>query len=43
MMRSNPLKQKLAAGGTAYGTMVFEFNSPGLPAALVAAGAEFAL
>jgi 2-keto-3-deoxy-L-rhamnonate aldolase RhmA len=43
MMRSNPVKQKLAAGGTAYGTMVFEFNSPGLPAALVAAGAEFAL
>jgi 2-dehydro-3-deoxyglucarate aldolase/4-hydroxy-2-oxoheptanedioate aldolase len=43
MMRSNPVKQKLAAGGIAYGTMVFEFNSPGLPAALVAAGAEFAL
>ena len=40
MMRSNPAKQKLAAGGTAYGTMVFEFNSPGLPSALVAAGAE---
>ena len=42
-MRSNPVKQKLAAGGRAYGTMVFEFSSPGLPAALVAAGAEFAL
>lgn len=42
-MRTNPVKQKLAAGGSAYGTMVFEFTSPGLPAALVAAGAEFAL
>ena len=42
-MRINPVKQKLAAGGTALGTMVFEFSSPGLPAALVAAGAEFAL
>jgi 2-keto-3-deoxy-L-rhamnonate aldolase RhmA len=42
-MRTNPVKQKLASGGTALGTMVFEFSSPGLPAALVAAGAEFAL
>ena len=42
-MRANPVKQKLAAGGTALGTMVFEFSSPGLPALLVAAGAEFAL
>ena len=42
-MRTNPVKQKLAAGGSAYGTMVFEFSSPGLPAALVAAGADFAL
>jgi len=43
MMRSNPVKQKLAAGGTTYGTMIFELNSPGLPAALAAAGAEFAI
>ena len=42
-MRTNSVKQKLAAGGTALGTMVFEFSSPGLPAALVAAGAEFVL
>lgn len=42
-MRNNPVKEKLAAGGSVYGTMVFEFGSPGLPAALVAAGAEFAL
>ncbi len=42
-MRNNPVKEKLASGGTALGTMVFEFSSPGLPAALVAAGAEFVL
>jgi 2-keto-3-deoxy-L-rhamnonate aldolase RhmA len=42
-MRTNPVKQKLAAGETALGTMVFEFSSPGLPALLSAAGAEFAL
>lgn len=27
MMRSNPVKQKLAAGGTAYCTMIFELLS----------------
>jgi 2-dehydro-3-deoxyglucarate aldolase/4-hydroxy-2-oxoheptanedioate aldolase len=42
-MRTNPVKSRLAAGGSAFGTMVFEFSSPGLPAALAAAGAEFAL
>jgi len=42
-MRNNPVKQTLAQGGRAFGTMVFEFSSPGLPAALVAAGAEYAL
>lgn len=42
-MRKNPVKQTLAKGGTALGTMIFEFTSPGLPAALKAAGAEFAL
>lgn len=40
-MRGNPLKQRLAAGETAYGTMVCEYTSPGMPATLVAAGAEF--
>jgi 2-keto-3-deoxy-L-rhamnonate aldolase RhmA len=40
-MRKNPLKQRLAAGETAYGTMVCEYTSPGMPATLVAAGAEF--
>lgn len=42
-MRDNPVKRKLLAGETAFGTMVFEFTAPGLPAALAAAGAEFAL
>ncbi len=42
-MRDNPVKQRLAGGGTAFGTMVFEFTSPGLPAILRAAGADFAL
>jgi 2-dehydro-3-deoxyglucarate aldolase/4-hydroxy-2-oxoheptanedioate aldolase len=42
-MRPNPVKEKLARGGVALGTMVFEFASPGLPAILAGAGAEFAL
>ncbi|MFZ4530771.1 MAG: HpcH/HpaI aldolase family protein [Alsobacter sp.] len=42
-MRDNPVKARLAAGGKAFGTMIFEFSSPGLPALLAAAGAEFAL
>src|SRR5690606_24744615 len=42
-MRDNPLKARLAAGETIFGTMVFEFLAPGLPAALSAAGAEFVL
>ena len=40
-MRPNPLKARLANGETAYGTMVFEFLSPGLPQILEGAGAEF--
>ncbi|GAB5468634.1 MAG: aldolase/citrate lyase family protein [Rhodospirillales bacterium] len=42
-MRDNPVKSKLASGERAFGTMIFEFVSPGLPAILKAAGAEFAL
>jgi 2-keto-3-deoxy-L-rhamnonate aldolase RhmA len=42
-MRENPLKQRLAAGETAYGTMVCEFTAPGMAAALSAAGAEFVI
>ena len=43
MIRPNPLKARLAGGGSAYGTMVFEFFTPGLPAIAHAAGAEFLL
>lgn len=42
-MRPNPLKDRLAKGGTAYGTMTFEFFTPGYPAICKAAGAEFIL
>lgn len=42
-MRANPLKKRLAAGETVYGTMVCEFTAPGMPAALSAAGAEFVI
>lgn len=42
-MRENPVKQRLAAGGTALGSMVFEFFTPGMPRLLKNAGAEFAL
>ena len=31
MVRDNPVKTKLAAGGAAAGAMVFDFLSPGLP------------
>jgi 2-keto-3-deoxy-L-rhamnonate aldolase RhmA len=42
-MRDNPLKGRLAKGGNAYGTMVFEFFTPGLAQICKAAGAEFVL
>lgn len=42
-MRGNPVKQNLAAGGHAYGSMIFEFFTPGMPRLLKNAGAEFAL
>jgi 2-dehydro-3-deoxyglucarate aldolase/4-hydroxy-2-oxoheptanedioate aldolase len=42
-MRENPVKQRLAAGGHAFGTMVFEFFTPGISAIMAAAGAEFAI
>lgn len=40
-IRSNPVKEKLAAGGEAYGTMLFEFLSPGLPQIAANSGADF--
>src|SRR3989337_4585259 len=42
-MRSNPVKQTLAAGGRAFGSVIFEFFTPGMPRVLKNAGAEFAL
>jgi 2-keto-3-deoxy-L-rhamnonate aldolase RhmA len=42
-MRDNPVKTSLAAGGRAFGAMVFEFFSPGLPQICKNAGADFVL
>ena len=42
-MRDNPVKQTIANGGKAFGAMVFEFFSPGLPQLCKNAGAEFVL
>jgi len=42
-MRENVVKQKLAAGGTAFGAMVFEFFTPGLPRLMKNAGAEYVM
>ena len=42
-MRDNPVKARLAAGGHAFGTMVFEFFTPGMAQIMAAGGAEFAL
>lgn len=42
-MKTNPVKQKLLAGGHAFGAMTFEFFSPGMPQIIAAAGAEFLL
>jgi 2-keto-3-deoxy-L-rhamnonate aldolase RhmA len=42
-MRDNAVKARLAAGGRAYGAMIFEFFSPGMPQICRNAGAEFVL
>src|SRR5690349_12131068 len=42
-MRTNDVKRKLASGGTAIGTMVFEFFVPGLPRIIADTGAEFVI
>ena len=42
-LRQNPLKPCLAAGGCAFGTMTFEFFTPGYPTICREAGAEFIL
>ena len=40
-MKTNTVKEKLARGECAYGTMVFEFNSTGIGRIVGEAGAEF--
>jgi 2-keto-3-deoxy-L-rhamnonate aldolase RhmA len=42
-MRENPVKDKLARGETAIGTMLFEFFVPGVPRLMADTGAEFAI
>ncbi len=42
-MRKNPVKADLRAGKHVFGTMVFEFFTPGMPQIAKAAGAEFVL
>jgi len=42
-MRANPVRETLLNGGNAVGIMAFEFFTPGLPALLSAAGAEFVI
>ena len=42
-MRNNPVKQALAAGEPAFGTMIFEFFTPGIGQIVKAAGADFIL
>jgi 2-dehydro-3-deoxyglucarate aldolase/4-hydroxy-2-oxoheptanedioate aldolase len=42
-MRENAVKKTLAAGGTAFGCMIFEFFTPGMPRLLKNAGAEYAM
>jgi 2-keto-3-deoxy-L-rhamnonate aldolase RhmA len=42
-MRDNPVKQRIVEGAAAFGTMAFEFFTPGLPAICRAAGAEFVI
>lgn len=40
-MRENPVKQRLASGGVAIGTMIFEFGTSGIARIAAAAGADF--
>ena len=42
-MKDNQVKRTLRAGGVSLGTMVFEFDSPGIARIAAAAGAEFAI
>jgi len=42
-LRSNAVKQKLKQGERSFGTMVFEFDSPGIAQLAAVAGAEFVM
>ena len=42
-MQGNPVKQRIAEGGLALGTMLFEFASPGIARIVAGAGAEFVI
>ncbi len=42
-MQNNPVKKKLAAGGNALGSMVFEFFTPGIARICANAGAEYVM
>jgi 2-keto-3-deoxy-L-rhamnonate aldolase RhmA len=42
-MTREPLRSRLARGGTAIGTMLFEFNTLGVPRIAAAAGADFVM
>jgi 2-keto-3-deoxy-L-rhamnonate aldolase RhmA len=42
-MRANPVRERLRAGGNAFGVMAFEFFTPGLAPVLAASGAEFVI
>jgi len=43
VMRPNPVRDTLLRGGMTFGTMAFEFFTPGLPAVLARAGADFVI
>src|SRR5438093_288778 len=43
VIRDNPVKRTLAAGGSAFGAMIFECFSPGIPQICKNAGAEYVL
>ncbi len=42
-MSDNPVRDKLLAGETVFGTMAFEFFTAGLAPTLAAAGAEYVI
>jgi len=42
-VRINPVRERLRAGGNAFGVMAFEFFTPGLAPTLAAASAEFVI